>query len=457
MELPFTKYITQHRSRSFLSVINPLNFFRLSLSLQIVLSILIGVALGVILRYYPNLFHCIGIKPSSFQQLGSLFIKMVKMVAMPLIFSCIMQSVISLCRKTSTGKTTILTVVVFVFMTIICISSGILFALFFQPGANATLDKTSVLEQYGEQSNTLSTASKLNKLGIVEFLLNIVPSNIIVSFYQSNFLQIIFFAILFSVGIAKVDKKGNIYQGIKTLASVCMEAVQIVMKFAPFGTFGIATWLVSTQNIVLLKSLGKLICIDWLCALFIVYGIYSFITLIVLRLNPVYLWKKLFLTQLMAFLTASSASVLPIGMKVAQEKLGVSEEKTNFVAPFSAAINSSGGGMYFAMMTIFMAQLFDIELSIQQYITLFIMSALCDLGVAPVPSGSLIMLGNVFIAVGIPMEALGIAFAVDRILDMARTFVNFTGDIYSAVVVDRLSGTMNIEAYKKQKKRFFFF
>ena len=262
---------------------------------------------------------------------------------------------------------------------------------------------------------------------------------------------------MFSIGIAKVDKKGNIYHGIKTLASVCMEVVQIVMKFAPFGTFGISTWLVATQNIVLLKSLGKLICVDWLCAVFIIYVIYSLITIVILRLNPIHLWKKLFSTQLMAFLTASSASVLPLGMKVAQEKLGVSEEKTNFVAPFSAAINSSGGGMYFAMMTIFMAQLFDIDLTTQQYTTLFIMCALCDLGVAPVPSGSLIMLGNVFIAVGIPLEALGIAFAVDRILDMARTLLNFTGDIYSAVVVDKLSGTMNVDTYKRERKRFIFF
>ena len=114
----------------FLSKINPFNFFHLSLSIQIVFSIIIGVSLGVVLRYFPDLFSCIGLKATSFQHLGNLFIKMVKMIAMPLIFACIMQSVISLCRKASTGKTTMLTIVVFVFMTLICISSGLLFALF---------------------------------------------------------------------------------------------------------------------------------------------------------------------------------------------------------------------------------------------------------------------------------------------------------------------------------------
>ena len=455
MRINFFLRSKKNDSNSKLNILAPLKmFFNCSLSFQIVASIVAGFCLGVVLRYNPNLFDFIGLKATSFQHLGNLFIKMVKMIAMPLIFTCILQSVISLCRKASTGKTTILTIFVFLIMTIICISTGALFAIFFKPGMNATFDRDNVLAQYSDYNNNImsSVGQSGGRFETVDFLLNIVPSNIFVSFSQSNFLQIIFFAILFSIGIARVDKKGNIYHGIKILANVCMEVVQIVMRFAPFGTFGISVWLVATQNIVLLKSLGKLICVDWLCALFIIYVIYSIITLVVLRLNPIFLWKKLFSTQLMAFLTASSASVLPLGITVANEKLGVSEEKINFIAPFSAAINSSGGGMYFAMMTIFMAQLFDIELTTQQYTTLFIMCALCDLGVAPVPSGSLIMLGNVFIAVGIPLEALGMAFAVDRILDMARTLLNYTGDIYSAIVVDRITGTMNVRKFAKKSK-----
>ena len=434
------------------SKFNPIIFFHLPLSLQIVLSVLIGVCLGIILRYKSDLFYIVGLNATSFQQLGNLFIKMIKMVAMPLIFACIMQSIISLCRKASTGKTTILTIIVFVFMTIICISCGALFTFFFEPGANASFDKDSILAKYEEQGNVLSSnTNKTGEFSVADFLFNIIPGNIFVSFYQSNFLQIIFFAILFAIGITKVDKKGNIYHGIKTLANICMEVVQIVMKFAPFGTFGISTWLIATQDVFLLKSLGKLICVNWLCTAFIIYVIYSLIVLILLRLNPIHLWKKLFPTQLMAFLTTSSASVLPLGMTVANEKLGVSEEKVNFVAPFSAAINSSGGGMYFVMITIFMVQLLDINLTTQQYVTLFMMCALFDLGVAPVPSGSLIMLGNLFIAIGIPIESLGIAFAIDRVLDMSRTLLNYTGDIFSAVVVDRLSKTMNIRVYAKEK------
>ena len=121
MEFSFLE--KRNKEKSF-GKFNPMNFFRLSLSLQIVLSVLIGVCLGIVLRYKPDLFSIVGLKATSFQQLGNLFIKMIKMVAMPLIFACIMQSVISLCRKASTGKTTILTIVVFVFMTIICISCG---------------------------------------------------------------------------------------------------------------------------------------------------------------------------------------------------------------------------------------------------------------------------------------------------------------------------------------------
>ena len=440
-----------------ISFLSKINFFKLSLSAQVVISIFTGLLLGIILRQKPDLFSIIGVNAMSFQHLGNLFIKLIKMTAMPLIFSCIMSSVISLCRKASTGKTTLLTLIVFAIMTVVCISVGSCFAIFFHPGSDAVFDKTSILEQYGTQQENLSQASKSSQISVAGFLFNIVPSNIFVSFVESNFLQIIFFAIIFAIGISRVDKHGNAYNGIKTLSQICMEVVGIVMRFAPFGTFGISTWLIATQDINLLKSLGKLVCVDWLCALFTIYVIYSLIVIFILRLNPIHLWKKLFSTQLMAFLTASSAATLPSGMVVAKEKLGMSEEKVDFVAPFSAAINSSGGGMYFAIMTIFMAQLFDINLSNQQYITLFIMCALCDLGVAPVPSGSLIMLGNVFIAVGIPMEALGIAFAIDRVLDMARTLMNYTGDIFSAFIVDRLSKTLNVQKYKAEKKRFIFF
>lgn len=433
----------------------PLCFFKLSIGTQILLSIFIGAGLGIVMRYYPDIFSCVGLTATSFQQLGNLFIKLVKMIALPLIFSCVMTSVISLCYKASTGKTTLLTIAVFLFMTLICVSFGLLFGLFFEPGSGAVFDKESLLSEYSRQHSSIIKQQQVNS--IPAFLLDIVPSNIFVSFADNRFLQIIFFSILFSIGIAKVDKKGHVYDGIKMLSKICMEVVQMIMKFAPFGTFGISAWLIATQNLMLLKSLGKLVIVDWLAVVFVMYAVYSVITFCILRLNPFHFWKKLFPAQMIAFLTSSSSAALPTGMKISQEQIGVSEEKTNFVIPFSAAINSSGGGMYFSLMTIFMAQLFDIQLTQSQYITLFIMSMLCDLGVAPVPGGSLIMLSNVFIAVGIPLETIGLAFAVDRILDMARSLMNFTGDVYSAFIVDGLCKTLNRKQYNKEKRKFLFF
>lgn len=428
-------------------------FLSLNLSTQIVISIIVGAGLGLLLRFYPEFFATIRIDANIFQALGTMFIKLIKMIALPLIFTCVMSSVISLCKQSSTGKTTVLTFISFAFMTVACIAVGAAFAIFFQPGAEANFDTTTMMEQHSA-SDDLLKKSQHGNMTVTSFLFNIVPSNIAVSFVECNFLQIIFFAILISLAIAKVDKKGSMEKNIKAVANVCMEAVHIVMKFAPLGIFGISTWLIATQDSVLLKALGKLICVDWMAAAFLVYVLYSLVFIFVLKLNPIHMWKKLFPAQFMAFLTASSSAALPTGMQIAKDKLGVSEEKTNFVAPFSAAINSSGGAMYFAMMTIFMAQLLNIELTSSQYTTLFIMCALCDLGVAPVPSGSLIMLGNVFIAVGIPIEALGIAFAVDRILDMARTFVNFTGDIFAAVIVDRFCKTMDVKMYAARFKIF---
>ena len=426
-----------------------LNFFKLPLSTQIIASIIFGCAFGVLLRYFPNLFSFIGVSPASFQKLGTLFIDLIKMVAMPLIFTCIMSSVVSLGKTTAMGKTTLLTIPTFLLLSTICILAGILMVSIFQPGLNSTFDTEHISKV------DIDIDKSNSSIDILAFIFNIVPSNIAVSFVQSNFLQIIFFGVVLSIAIARIDEKGDIAKSIKTVTNVFMEMVHIIMRFAPFGTFGMITWMISTQNLQLLKSLGKFVCVNFLSAGVVVYVCYSFIC-ILLRLNPLHLWKKLFPAQLIAFLTTSTTAALPQALYIAEEKLGVSEEKTKFIIPLSAAINTSGSALYFSAMTVFVAQLFGIDLTNSQYLTLFIISIMCSLGTAPIPGGSLFLLGNVFIAVGMPMEALGIAFAIDRVLDMARTFVNLTGDVFVAVIVDRLSGTMNVKEFKKEKSLFAF-
>ena len=404
----------------FLKKLSPLNFFKLPLSTQIIASIFIGTGFGILLRYFPHLLDIFGLTTTSFQTLGNAFIS-------------------------------------FFSMSIMCITIGSCLTLLLKPGLDANFDTNIMIEQYSHSINNVANTNHGNAMSFSGFLLNIVPSNIFVSFVESNFLQIIFFAIIVALAITRIDKKHHIASGVKTFADICMECVQIVMKVAPIGTFGMITWLIATQKIDLLKSLGKFICVDFLSAGVAVYGGYSLICILVLRLNPTHLWKKLFPAQLIALLTTSTTAALPAAMEIAEKKLGISEEKTRFVIPFSAAINTSGSSMYFSAMTIFIAQLFNIDLTYQQYITLFTMSIMCSFGTAPVPGGALFLLGNIFIAVGIPLEALSIAFAVDRILDMARTFVNLTGDTLAAVVVDKLTGTMDVNLYNKEKKRFLFF
>ena len=441
----------------FLKKLSPLNFCKLPLSTQIIASIFIGTGFGILLRYFPHLLDIFGLTTTSFQTLGNAFINLIKMISMPLIFACIMSSVVSLGKQASTGKTTIIAFISFFSMSIMCITIGSCLTLLLKPGLDANFDTNVMIEQYSHSINNVANTSHRNTMSFSSFLLNIVPSNIFVSFVESNFLQIIFFAIIVALAITRIDKKHHIASGVKTFADICMECVQIVMKVAPIGTFGMITWLIATQKIDLLKSLGKFICVDFLSAGVAVYGGYSLICILVLRLNPTHLWKKLFPAQLIALLTTSTTAALPAAMEIAEKKLGISEEKTRFVIPFSAAINTSGSSMYFSAMTIFIAQLFNIDLTYQQYITLFTMSIMCSFGTAPVPGGALFLLGNIFIAVGIPLEALSIAFAVDRILDMARTFVNLTGDTLAAVVVDKLTRTMDVNLYNKEKKRFLFF
>jgi Na+/H+-dicarboxylate symporter len=170
---------------------------------------------------------------------------------------------------------------------------------------------------------------------------------------------------------------------------------------------------------------------------------------VLLKLNPLRFWKKCIPVQIMAFLTSSTISSLPFAMKLSQEKLGISEEKINLVMPYSTAINMNGGAMHFALATVFVAHLFNVNLVASQYVLIFFMSIICSIGTAPVPGFSIFLLGNMFNVVGVPVEGVLILFGINTITDMFRTFNNLTGDIFMTLLVDRKIGNFNKELYDK--------
>jgi len=422
--------------------------FKIDLSYRILISIFIGSLFGVLFRFYSEAFLNFGINVAGFKILGSIFIDLIKMTIAPLIFTSIVVSILSVGDSKKTGMLAIKSVTCFFVMTTISVILGVLAVRFFEPGVNISFDKDSILSTMDiMQSKAFNHKQSFSSLW--EFVLNIIPSNIFHSFYDANFLQIIFFAIIFSIAIIKSNEQStsSIIRGINGLCDIMFSISRMVMHFAPFGVFGLTAWLFGTQDVGLLKSLGFLIMILYGSCFTMVYVVYGLFSISILKLNPWHFYRKIFPSQTLGYLLASSAAALPMSLDIAEKDLGISREKSRFVIPLGATVNMNGGAIHLGISTFFIAQLYGINMSFGDIITAVILCVLGAIGTAPVPGASIFLLAGILSALRLPVEAIAIILAVDRILDMARTFTNISGDLFSAVIIDKLDGTLNKKIY----------
>jgi Na+/H+-dicarboxylate symporter len=424
------------------------SFFKLKLSTQMVLGTLFGVIVGLILRNNPEFKSFIGLDIESFKKVGMIFVNLIKMISIPLIFTAILSSVISADNMEGSGKVAFRSLVVFCIMTAICALVGEVSAIIFKPGENVNFNKELIISQNAQNATNIISKAR-NISGITDFIFDIVPSNLFDTFYKGDMLQIIFLAVLFGIGIIKLSEKKKlvVVKSISIINDISMSVVNMIMKIAPIGSFGIMVWLFDTQDINLIKSLGKIILLMLVNVIFIVYVVYSLIFIFILRLNPIPFFKKMIPAQLMAFLTSNTTAVVPMAMDIARNKLGVSKEKVDFVIPLAASIDKNGSAIHLTMCSVFIAQIFGLHLDLNQYAIIFAISFLCALGTAPIPGASIFLLGNVLSVIGLPVEAIGLVLGIDRVLDMLRTVVNLSGDALAAVIVDRTSNTLDKEIY----------
>ncbi|MDA7845301.1 dicarboxylate/amino acid:cation symporter [Rickettsiales bacterium] len=410
-----------------------------------------GIALGVLYRIFPNAFDSVFLSPTNFKFLGSVFIRLIRMIVSPLVFTSICVSIISMGDIRKSKKLFILSTSTFLIMTFISVLIGLFISHYFQIGNNPNIDITKILNsESGSSSHFMQHASKLSSAD--DFVQAIVPGNFFKPFITDNFLHVVFLALSISFGCLLIGPKSAPFLSfIESFNSVLMKLSLVFNGFAPFAVFGLSFWLVGKQDLSLLMSLGKLIlCIYASCAI-LIYIINPIIILLFFRINPFTFIRKMSSLQLLSFLLASGSAVLPEGLRVAKEKLGVMEKNANFIIPIGATLNMTGGAIYISTATIFICQLFKIDLTAGKIVILVILSIVSAVGTAPVPGSAIFLLAGVLLSLEIPVDiatsAIGIVFAVDRILDMARTCTNVTGDILSAVLVSRIQGELNIKEY----------
>lgn len=407
--------------------------FKFTLAYQILVGLILGIIVGAVFFRNPAV-------ETYLQPIGTIFINMIKMIVIPIIVSTLIIGVAGTGDIKQLGKLGGKTLIYFEIVTTIAIIIGLLAANIFKPGVGidmSTLSKGNI-DQY------VKTTAEVQHHSAIDTIVNIVPSNIVQTMADGNVLAIIFFSVLFGLGIAAIGEKGKpVLAFFEGTAEAMFWVTNLIMKFAPFGVFALIGVTVSKFGLESLLPLGKLMILVYATMAFFILVVFGGIAKLV-GINIFHLLKVLKDELLLAYSTSSSETVLP---KVIQkmEKFGCPKDIVSFVVPTGYSFNLDGSTLYQAIAALFIAQMYGINLSITHQITLVLVLMITSKGIAGVPGVSFVVLLATLGTVGIPLEGLAFIAGIDRLLDMARTVVNVVGNALATVVMSKWEGRFRTE------------
>lgn len=398
-------------------------------SMSLPMQMLAGLVLGVVI----GAFVSSDLATTWFKPLGDLFIRLIRMVVVPLVFATLVAGAAGIADVSKLGRVAIKTILVFAVTTAIAVMFGLLFAGAIDPGVGLTLSTEGL------------QAANVKAPSMLKVLLDIVPINPMEAFAKGSILQIIFFAVMFGFCLSALGERGRpLIEFFDILGDVMIRMTNAVMKFAPIGVFGLISYTVSRYGLAVLLPLGKLILASFLATVTFVVVIYIPIIMGYVRIPITKYIKVIFEPWLIAFTTCSSAAAMPANL-LASRRLGSTKTIASFAVPLGNTINMNGTAIYMGVTAIFGAQVYGIDLTMADQVTIVLMGVLAAVGTAGVPGAGLIMSTIVFTQVGIPLEAVALIAGVDRILDMIRTSINVVGDSTTALVVSKLEGELGSE------------
>lgn len=407
--------------------------FKFPLAYQILVGLVLGIIVGAVFYGNPAV-------ETYMQPLGTIFINMIKMIVVPIIVSTLIVGVAGTGDIKQLGKLGGKTMLYFQVVSLVAIVVGLGAANIFKPGVG--VDMSSLTK--GDIDQYVQTTEEVQNEGFMDVLVGIVPSNIIESMANADMLPIIFFSVLFGLGIASIGEKGKpvlaFFQG---TADAMFWVTNVIMKFAPIGVFGLIGVTVSKFGLSSLIPLGKLMILVYATMIFFVIVILGGISKFVG--SSIFTTIKLLKDELiLAYSTASSETVLPKLMEKLEKK-GCPKDIVSFVIPTGYSFNLDGSTLYQALAAIFIAQMYGINLSIMEQITLVLVLMITSNGIAGVPGVSFVVLLATLGTVGIPLEGLAFIAGVDRLLDMGRTVVNVLGNATATIVMSKWEGRFDAE------------
>ena len=386
------------------------------------------------------------------EPVGLIFLRLIKMIIVPLVFSSLLVGVASLGDIRKLGRVGGKTLGYFLITTTLAITIGLTVANVIRPGDYiSAADKQSLVAQYSG-----AATAKASKAGespsAVDNLLGIVPTNPVKSMAAGDMLQIIFFAIFFGIALTlipkeKSDKVVSLFEAVNDAMVMC---VHIIMKLAPYGVLALVAKVVGTSGLSVLKALGVYTFTVLLGLGIHATAVYTSVVRLLGKISFSDFWKAARPAQLIAFSTSSSSATLPVSMECAEERLGVSNQMSSFVLPLGATVNMDGTALYQGVAAIFISQVFDMHLTVMDQLNIVLTATLASIGAAGVPGVGMITLAMVLTSIGVPTVGVALILGVDRILDMFRTAVNVTGDLSATVMAAATEGEKL--AYREPKK-----
>ena len=416
---------------------------KIALHWQIIIGLLLGLAYGIVSANYG----WGDVTSNWIAPFGTIFINLLKLIAMPLVLSSLITGVASLSDVKKLSRIGGKTIAIYIGTTTVAVTIGLLTVNMLNPGDKVPDAMKNKLQLTYEKdaSKKAGTVQEVKERGPLQPLVDIIPSNFFFSASSNrNMLQVVFMAIFVGIGLIQIptDRGKPIKDFFESLNDVVIKLVDIIMLMAPYGVFALIAQTINkvagnnpNEIVELLGALGY-----YMVAVIIGLLTHAAITYMgLLRLKTQMKYKTFFSgmapAQLLAFSTSSSGATLPVTMERCEEELGVSEEVSSFVLPLGATINMDGTALYQAVAAVFIAQTLNMSLDVGAQLTIVLTTVLASIGTAAVPGAGIVMLVIILEAVGVPSAGIALILGVDRILDMVRTTINVTGDATVAVII----------------------
>ncbi|WP_270707735.1 dicarboxylate/amino acid:cation symporter [Clostridium fessum] len=414
------------------------------LYVKIFIALFAGIAFGYVLNFMGGVENEIinGYVLPFFQFIGDLFIKLIKMIVVPLVFFCIIDAALSLGDIKKLRSIGVKTIIWFLATGGISATIGLILANIIKPG-------------HGLQLGTAETAMEVKELpGIYQTLLDLIPSNPFQALTSGEMMQIIVFSLFLGFAIISIGKEAQPLCDIISLCSRTMfKVIDMILGIIPYGVFSLMTVALAKYGVAIFGPVLKFILTDYLACITMSIVGYSIFLSVIGKVNPMKFWRKAFEPWMIAFSTCTSSAALPVSMEVAPKKMGVPRDIASFVLPLGCTAQMNGTCAYFGIVVLFAAQLYGVELSIQQQIMLVVQATFLSVGCAATPQIGLVISLTLMTQMGLPLDAYALVAGIYRIIDQIHTSTNSVGDLIASVCISQMEGELDHEIFNQEEAK----